>query len=85
MQPLLFMVAFTLGIMLGARAAIALNAKNKSNLNTVADVLDRENRLKDYQISLSIDSAYLYDNGKLIGATLHGKDGIDSLIAIDNQ
>jgi hypothetical protein len=88
MQPVIFIVVFICGIMLGVRANMAMNKNTQivqSNVHNVADILACTERLKDYQIYLSIDSVYLYDNGKLIGTTAHGNDGIDSLIMLDNQ
>lgn len=41
-------------------------------------------KLKDYQILLTIDTAYIYQGKKLVGACAHGKDGIDSVITKDN-
>ncbi len=38
----------------------------------------------EYQIKLELDAAYIYDDGKLIGITPYGKDGIDSVILNDN-
>lgn len=69
-------VALVLGAILGFRIAIPL---------TRADIITCSALLKDYQITLTLDSAYLFDNGALIGVTAHGNDGIDSLIAKDNQ
>lgn len=87
MQPFFFMAAFIVGIMLGVRANMAVTKQSpvQSNIHTVADILASNDRLKDYQVALSLDTAYLYDNGKLIGTTLHGHDGIDSLIMLDNE
>jgi hypothetical protein len=41
--------------------------------------------MKEYQIRLELDSAYIYDNGKLVGCTPYGVDGIDSVILKDNE
>ena len=38
----------------------------------------------EYQIKLEMEAAYIYDDGKLIGSTPYGKDGIDSVILNDN-
>ena len=38
----------------------------------------------EYQIKLEMEAAYIYDDGKLIGVTPYGKDGIDSIILNDN-
>lgn len=43
----------------------------------------RKNR-QEYQIRLEVDSAYIYNNGNLIGICPHGIDGIDSVILNDN-
>ena len=40
--------------------------------------------MQEYQIRIEIDSAYIYDNGKLIDSCKHGNDGIDSVILKDN-
>lgn len=40
--------------------------------------------LREYQIRLEIDSAYIYDGTRLVGSCKHGQDGIDSLILLDN-
>lgn len=40
--------------------------------------------LQEYQIRLEPDSAYIYDNGRLVGSCKHGSDGIDSVIVMDN-
>ncbi len=42
------------------------------------------NKMKEYQIKIEFDSAYIYDNGKLIDSCKHGNDGIDSVIVKDN-
>jgi len=41
--------------------------------------------LREYQLELDVDSAYLYNGDVLVGVVPHGKDGIDSLIMMDNQ
>lgn len=40
--------------------------------------------LQEYQIRLEMDSAYIYDGDRLVGSCKHGKDGIDSVLFIDN-
>jgi len=40
--------------------------------------------LQEYQIRVEMDSAYIYDNGRLVGKCAHGSDGIDSVILKDN-
>lgn len=40
--------------------------------------------MQEYQIRIELDSAYIYNNGKLIGSCKHGYDGIDSVILKDN-
>lgn len=40
--------------------------------------------MQEYQIRLEPDSAYIYDNGKLIGSCPHGNDGVDLVILKDN-
>jgi len=40
--------------------------------------------LQEYQIRIEMDSAYIYDNGRLVGSCAHGSDGIDSVILKDN-
>ena len=39
---------------------------------------------QEYQIRLEMDSAYIYDGTRLVGSCEHGKDGIDSVIVLDN-
>lgn len=41
-------------------------------------------QLKEYQIRIEPDSAYIYDNGRLVGSCKQGLDGIDSVILKDN-
>jgi hypothetical protein len=41
-------------------------------------------KLQEYQIRLEMDSAYIYDGSRLVGSCEHGKDGIDSVIVLDN-
>lgn len=37
----------------------------------------------DYQLYLTMDSAYVYDHNRYIGSCAHGNDGIDSVIRAD--
>ncbi len=88
MQPLIFLLGLGAGIGIGAKAALALNGQPKplpDNITTVADILASNDRQKDYQVQCNRDSFYVYDNGTRIGATLHGIDGIDSVILADNK
>lgn len=41
-------------------------------------------KMQEYQIRLEPDSAYIYDNGRLVGSCAHGNDGIDSVLVMDN-
>ncbi len=74
--------ALVVGIMLGAKGQQAIHSRNCPVAPvTLTNILAS----KDYQIQCSIDSVYVFDNNRLIGATLWGKDGIDSLILKDNE
>jgi hypothetical protein len=88
MQPFILCLALAFGIAIGAKAALAISGEPKplpTNITTVADILDSNDRLKDYQILYNSDSFLVYNNGARIGATLHGIDGIDSVILADNK
>jgi hypothetical protein len=86
MHPFCYTVVFTVGCMVGAwsmQYAIG-KPKPQSNINTIHDLVAADERLKDYQVRCTLDYFFVYDAGKLIGATRHGKDGIDSLI-VDSE
>lgn len=40
--------------------------------------------MKEYQIRLELNEAYIYSEGELIGTCPHGSDGIDSVLLMDN-
>lgn len=83
----LLSIAFVFGLMIGAKAMTWVTPEypNIDHITSIGDILQSNDRLKDYQVVTTNDTFYLYDNGQRIGATVPGNDGLDSLIYIDNK
>jgi hypothetical protein len=87
----LAVVIFILGAMSGWRVSLAFKPNAKPNIVNVADITidttckECYDNLKDYQLQISRDSIHVYDNGKLIGVTIYGHNGIDSIINKYNE
>lgn len=82
---------FIIGAMAGWRVSLAFKTNAKPNIVNVADIIidsscnECWDNLKDYQLKISRDSTHVFKNGKLIGATSYGHNGIDSIINKDNE
>jgi hypothetical protein len=64
-------VLFFVGLCIGMSIGIAIEHTDQP-------------KLQEYQIRLEMDSTYIYDGSRLVGSCEHGKDGIDSVIVLDN-
>lgn len=78
--------ALIVGIMLGAKGQQAIHSRNCPVAPvTVATILTKEDSLKAYTLRCSVDSIFVYDDNKRIGATLWGEDGVDSILTNYNE
>ena len=66
--------ALGMGVMVGLRLAIIFQPPHSDtdHIAGIVDLMNCSERLKHYQIYTTLDTAYVYDDGKLIGATRWG-------------
>lgn len=78
--------ALVVGVMLGAKGQQAIHGRNCPVAPvTIASILKQPDSLKEYKLRCSVDSIFVYDSVTLIGATLWGNDGVDSVISKYNE